>query len=122
MSLVLTDVRTCWEAIVPGVQTVLDQVPGRYRPEDVYAALVNGSAWLYRGAGGFVVLQARGGELLVWLAFSAVPGAVARYQAELDELARAGGFRRLVMESNRAGWVRVPGWEPVGIVYERVIE
>lgn len=125
LGLRLADIRAEWESIKPGLETMRARFGPDWRVEDVYAACVSGQAFLYVGDCGFVVLQADRckvtGEplMLIWLAYADERGSIERYQAEVDRIARDGGFGRMVLWSRRKGWARVPGWTEVATVYER---
>lgn len=124
-TLTLVDARSVWEQVRPGLEHVKLKVGAPWRPEDIYAACIAGEAFLYQGESGFLVVQPKTNpfngtpELLVWVAFAEGEGNIARFQESVDELAREHKFSRLTMWSNRPGFVRVPGWTQVAIVYER---
>lgn len=123
--LIPADIREVWEQVLPGLTHVKTKTKARWRPEDVYVSCVVGTAYLYLGEPGFVVVQPKEDpftgerELLVWIAYSNAQGSVATFQAAVDALALDHGFTKLTMWSNRPGWERVPGWEAVSMVYER---
>ncbi len=126
-TLVLKEVREVWDAIRPGLEQVRQKTGAPWRAEDVYAACVVGQASVYVGETGFVVVQAKtdpfsgAPELFVWVAYAEGQGNLERFQAAVDELARDHEFTKLTMWSNRPGFARVPGWQPVATVYERAL-
>lgn len=126
-ALMAADVRVVWDTILPGLQAVKAKTRASWRVEDVYHSLVAGSAFLYVGDPGFVIVESQvepfSGEpvLLVWIAFSRARDGVARFQAAVDALARAYGYSRLRFWSNRAGWEQAAGWDEVAQVYERAV-
>lgn len=119
------DIREVWGEVRYGLEHVRQKTEAPWRPEDIYAACVMGKAHVYLGEPGFVVFQPQENkltgapELLVWVAYSREVGAVKEFQDAVDEVARSGGFAKLVMWSNRAGWERNDGWKAVATVYER---
>lgn len=122
------NIREVWDEIKPGLEATRQKINAPWRVEDVYSACLVGQAFLYLGAAGFVIVQPQADrlsgtpELLVWVAFSREQHSVERFQAAVDELAVAGGFKTLVMWSNRPGWDKVPGWSKVATVYERRLD
>lgn len=121
------NIRDHWDRIRPGVQCVISLSKADYRPEDVYAACVQGLAALYVDDPGFVILAPQVNvftgrrELLVWIAWAEGNGLIERYQPEIDDIARREGFEALVCWSNRRGFGRVPDWREVATVYERSV-
>lgn len=121
----LADIRTEWDRIRPAIERLIQKGGAAFRAEDVYAAVVTGSAHLYTGATGFVVVQPDKdkitGEatLLVWIAWASGSGNVARFQPAIDRLAIENGYHKLVMSSPRKGWERVKGWRKVTTLFER---
>lgn len=121
------DIRACWETVKPGIDAVIACSKADYRAEDVYAACVQGLAFLYVDEPGFVVLAPQVNtftgrrELLVWLAFAEGRGNIAAYQPQIDAIAQREGFGTLTCWTARAGFARVPGWREVGMVYERSV-
>lgn len=94
-------------------------------PEDVYAAVKQGTAYLFRGlvryqpngtviVGGFVVLVPQTNlytnrkSLLVWITtiFPGFKGLLQPGLQALKELARRGGYESLTFFSSRHGWRR----------------
>lgn len=121
----LGDARAVWDEIRPGLEAVKAKSHAPWRPEDVYAALLAGRAFLYLGEPGFVIVEPKEdpftgeGELLVWIAYSREVGAVERFQEAVDDLARTHGFTKLTLWSDRPGWEKTPGWQQVSAIYER---
>jgi hypothetical protein len=71
-----SDIRQCWDEVRPGLEEIKARWPeaNTWRPEDVYAAVVNGDAVLYRTEDGFAVCtievdQYTGTkDLFIWIA------------------------------------------------------
>ena len=126
--LTLVDVRDYWDEMKPGLEWTRQKIGAPWRPEDVYAACLSGSAFVYSGETGFVVVQPKTDpfngkpELFVWIAF-AFDGLnnIERFQSSVDRLAQDFGFEKLTMWTNRPGFEKVPGWTQVSAVYERVL-
>lgn len=122
------DIRAVWDTVRPGLERVKAKINAPWRVEDVYVACVVGTAHLYLGAPGFVVVQPKTDpftqeqELLVWIAYSEEQDSVSRFQEAVDALALDHGFSKLTMWSNRPGWERNDGWTQIAAVYERHVE
>jgi hypothetical protein len=108
----LADIRTEWDRIRPAIERLIQKGGAAFRAEDVYAAVVTGSAHLYTGATGFVVVQPDKDKITG-------SGNVARFQPAIDRLAIENGYHKLVMSSPRKGWERVKGWRKVTTLFER---
>lgn len=75
-----SDIRQCWDEVRPGLEEIKARWPeaNTWRPEDVYAAVVNGDAVLYRTEDGFAVCtievdQYTGTkDLFIWIAHAPV--------------------------------------------------
>lgn len=125
--LILADIRQEWDRIRPAIDQMIQKSGAVFRAEDVYAAVVTGSAHLYTGATGFVVVQkdidkiTGEAQLLIWIACASGAGNVTRFQPAIDQLALQNGYRKLIMSSPRKGWERVKGWRKVTTLFERVL-
>jgi hypothetical protein len=121
----LADIRSEWDRIRPVIERLIQKGNGAFRAEDVYAAVVTGSAHLYTGETGFIVVQPDKdkitGEaaLLIWIACASGTGNITRFQPAIDQLAIENGYHKLVMSSPRKGWERVEGWRKVTTLFER---
>lgn len=122
-----TDIRRVWEKVLTGLWAIKRDMPVYWRPEDVYAKCVNGSAHLYTAPEGFVVLEKRTNaytlevELLVWIAYGEGPGLMEKYQQQIEDIGRGVGAARLVMYSPRRGFEKRAdmGWEFETAIYRR---
>lgn len=117
------DIRQHWDAVRAPIAECL--AGDEDRPEDLYAACVYNDAAFYIAHDGFVVLRKRttrlGAELRVWVGYcTGETGALARYGAELQRLAREISAVRIVFETRRAGFDRrLPeGWRRAASIYE----
>jgi hypothetical protein len=116
------NIRDVWEEIRPGVETVVARGGGDWRAEDLYAACVNGTAWLWMSEeGDFCVLQLQRNEYrnqlecFVWAAYNR--GDIEAHLQQVGEIAREAGAKRLVMSSARRGWERRPEWRKLHSTY-----
>lgn len=73
----LTDIRSCWDRIKPGIEEILKENPYlSFIPEDVYSECVNERAFLYTSPVGFGVLTievdqfTKDKTLLIWIAYT----------------------------------------------------
>lgn len=125
--LTLVDIRDVWDDIRPGLERTKSKIGAPWRPEDVYAACLSGTACLYTGETGFVVAQPKADpfngkpELFIWIAFASGDGNIERFQEAVDDLAKDHDFTKLTMWTNRPGFDRVPGWTQIAAVYERTL-
>lgn len=122
------DIRQVWDQILPGLLDLKARYPLDWRPEDVYAACVNGTSELFLSDSGFLVTELTENqfdttlEFLVWVAYDRSPDAQSRYLSEVEAMARARGAKRLVMVSSRKGWERAGYWTATFIHYERDLD
>ena len=74
------DIRLIWDHIKPGLQEIKNQADPDWRPEDIYAAVLNGVAELYIDVEqdpceSFIILQEKPNifnaskSLLIWIAY-----------------------------------------------------
>lgn len=125
--LTLVDVRDVWDEVRLGLDYTKNKIDAPWRPEDIYAACLSGTAYLYTGETGFVVVQPKtdpfsgAPELFVWVAFARGDKNIERFQESVDALATDHGYSKLTMWTNRQGFERVPGWVQVATVYERLV-
>jgi hypothetical protein len=117
-----TDIRTVWDVIRPRLEVVRARSGGEWRVEDVYAACVNGTAFLWMDDGvDFAVLQLNRAdfsqelECFIWAAYNA--GDLAAHTRQVVEIAQEAGATRLVMISARSGWDRRPEWKKLHSTY-----
>lgn len=125
----LADIRVEWPHVREGLEQVRALCDEAWRVEDVYAACVNGGAFLYTARDGFVILQPlkddyRGDTYLhIWIAWGDGRDMVDRYAREIDRIAAMNQYERITFSSPRKGWERhVPeGWAVKKVVYEREV-
>ena len=74
---VLTDIRSTWNKVRPGIESILADNPDlTYIPEDVYSECVNERAFLYTSSVGFLILTmevdrfTKDKTLLLWIAYT----------------------------------------------------
>jgi hypothetical protein len=113
------DARARWEWLRAGLEHVRRKVGGeRWLPEDIYGELKAGTAFCYVVELGsttpaFLIVQRQvdldGIALFVWVMWAephVLTQHMAAVMAELNQLARSIGARRLRHESPRKGWGR----------------
>ena len=120
-----TDIRIAWDAIKDGVHHVKEITDAPWRPEDLYAACVNGDAHLFTCPEGFVIVELQTDrytlerEMFVIAAYGDGDRLLAKYQEELDKLARHFGATSITTSSPRPGFGRLSGWEQDCVFYRR---
>jgi hypothetical protein len=98
------DLRQYWDEIRPGLEEIKATWPqaNTWRPEDVYAEVVNGNAVLYRTEDGFAVCTLQPdkftgtSDLFIWIAYSYAPngsGMLQKYWPSFIEVAADLGCR-----------------------------
>lgn len=125
------DVREVWDSIYPGIIETKVKTNPEWRPEDLYAACVNGQSHIFKpdaDSPDFVLLAQSvstytGKRLLkIVIAYSKDGDAVEKYGAEIDAIGREAGCAESEFSSPRKGWERhgpKHGYEPVMTVYRR---
>ena len=125
----LTDIRTCWEQIRPGLEIEKAKCHSDWRPEDVYKLCVDGRWSLFTddGTDGFVMMSQYTcpftGCIRLVLEAGYYHGEVPvfeAYGAALDEMARDVGASEIEIQSCRRGFEKL-GWRPMGIWYRREV-
>lgn len=133
MRLQETPIRVVWPFVRDGLERLAEKVPVDWRPEDVYAECVNGTAFLYLPAGpdpdGFIIFKpttrhySGQRELLVWIVWGRGQRLLETYNDDVEALARVQGFDAITFWSPRPGLEKVPerlpGWVKQTVVYER---
>lgn len=122
-SLPFTNIREVWPDVKRGLEVIQRRCPEvRWRPEDVYAACVNGDAALCFEDGNFIVLKdyndplSLARVLWVWIAYGTGINAM---QPRLDAYAADQGYDELRLTSSRKGWSQVDGWEFMEATYRK---
>lgn len=109
-----------WPLVRDSLELVKIRAHSTWQPEHVFAALYNKNAELHlihtNGLYcGFVVLMPMldpfNGErtLVIWCGYSRVQGTVQETMPLVEEYARENGFKYVVSQSPRKGWLRVLG-------------
>ena len=119
-----------WPIILPGLEKVTAHSFDHDLPEQIRLACVSGIAHLFVAFGpeyrGFAVLRpeqnptgTRG--MHIWAAYSENSGLDERL-AEIEELAREGGFQQVTFSSPRKGWARrLKEYQPTYQIYRKVL-
>lgn len=112
------NLRWYWDEIRPMLLRVKAKVSERWLPEDVYAAIKNGSAHLYavlddyQGVQAIVIYKRErdwdGFVLRVWIACNKQPDRnTIDYLEQSHRIARSSGCKRIVWDSSRKGYVKI---------------
>jgi len=130
---IVSDVRREWDWVRPGIEEILRNAKTlTYRPEDVYAACVNGQAVLWITSEGFVVSTTEVDHftgkktMFLWLAWAKEKGnsLVSKYQSFFERVAREAGYSYLETRSPFLGLMshlETNGWTVDTVVYTRAI-
>lgn len=126
----LTDIRTCWEKIRPGLLEVSRKCNTDWSPADIYDACRQGRAVLFVEGDDFCVLQhqtnyAGERELFIWVTYAGRNRAQEYYLPKIKEIARRLGAVRLETASPRPGFERRAakvGWKPITRIYQMEVE
>lgn len=108
-----------WPLVEKGVEYVINKTKAPFTASDVKGYCVKNFAWLIitsdmegAYAGCTVVAESdldnfsKRREMLIWVAYSKVPGAAEYTTERLETVAKDHGFGYLVFHSPRPGWVR----------------
>lgn len=125
------DARRDWGWIRNGLLEIIGRCKERYLPEDVWQAVMAGSAFVWRVETahdeiGFLILRKDqdpdGPALFVWCCWCE-PGSLAKHGADLMERLKEVGHRigakRIRFESSRKGWALFEHFEERSVIYER---
>ena len=127
----LPEVRAEWGWLRNGLLTVIERTRERWLPEDVWQSIMGQHAFAWRITKdaddiGFMVLRrdmdVDGPALFVWALWVEPDGLRDCYRelmAQIDDVARRIGAKRIRMESPREGWTWVKFFDPVRTIYER---
>lgn len=113
-------VKQLWPDIRPGLDAVIRKTTPSWIPEDVYAVIMQGRAWVMIGrqAGefaGFVVVSSENDQFtgsavpMIWIAYSKekIEGMLEFVLDEVCKLIKAQGGRQVIMHSPRSGWQKL---------------
>lgn len=124
-------VREEWVWVKRGIEEILAEQPQlTFRPEDVYAACLNGEAHLWVAPEGFVITTAEVDEFtgektfLLWLAWAKNRGqsCAIKYLPFFAELARENGFQNIETRTPITAledYFLAEGWKKDTVVYTR---
>jgi len=124
-------VRDVWDKILPGLLEVKKRAKPSWRPEDLYAACLNGQLYVFmpdEDSSDFVLLgegvSAYTGKriLKIVVAYSKDGNAIKKYGDQIDEIGIEAGCVESEFSSSRKGWQRLGpkyGYEPEFVVYRR---
>jgi hypothetical protein len=107
-----------WPLIRGGIEEVLGRNSPGLIPEDVYSFLAQKRAWLVIAVNketkkyeGFVILAEElpnvfldVPDMLIWIAYSKVPGTALKLFPHIEKAAKKNGYKRIAFHSARDGW------------------
>lgn len=126
---VVGDIRKDWDSVRPCIEWILqDQPQLSFRPEDVYAEVVGGSAVYWKSVDGFVVTTVEVDgftskkTLFCWLAWSHERGnkTVLKHFPFFQRVAAEAGMEALEVRTPHSGMEQVlldSGWQLNNVVY-----
>lgn len=126
----VTDIRTCWEKIRPGLEIIKRKCHADWRVEDVYSRCVSGSWTLFTAAGvdGFFICWKADATfrpekvLEIECAYHAGDvDAFAVFEPLILELAKKNGCAAVQFRSPRKGYQR-KGWKVVDMIYRQEVK
>ena len=124
-------VREEWVWVKRGIEEILAEQPQlTFRPEDVYAACLNGEAHLWVAPEGFVITTAEVDEFtgaktfFVWLAWTKERGqsCVVKYYSFFAQTARRHGFSHIEVRTPITAleeYLLAEGWKKDTVIYTR---
>jgi hypothetical protein len=127
----LANVRQEWDWVKRGIEEIIAEQPQlTFRPEDVYAAVLNGEALLWVAPEGFVITTEECDEFtgaktfLVWLAWAKERGqsCVIKYYSFFAQAAKEHGFTSIEVRTpvtSLEGYLLAEGWKKDTVIYTR---
>ena len=131
---VLTDIRSTWNKVRPGIENILADNPDlTYIPEDVYSECVNERAFLYTSSVGFLILTlevdrfTKDKTLLLWIAYTYEKGGHEwlAHDEWFNDLAKEAGCKYLEARSRvpeMETYTKKIGWELDTRIYRKDIK
>lgn len=117
------NIREVWPDVKRGLEVIQRRCPEvRWRPEDIYAACVNGDAVLAYEDGNFAVLKdyvdpySLSRVLWVWVGFGVGLNAM---RVRVERYAKEQGYDEIRLTSSRKGWSQIDGWEFMEATYRK---
>lgn len=130
---VLTDIRSTWNIIKPGLKSILADNPNlTFIPEDVYSDCVNEKAFLFTSPVGFLVLTVetdrytKDKTLYMWIAYTYNKGGHEwlAHEAWIEKVAKRSGCKYIEAQSHvreLEPYALKRGWSLDTIVYRRKV-
>ena len=131
---VLTDIRSTWNTVKPGIKQILRDNPSlTFIPEDVYSECVNERAFLFTSPKGFLVLTievdryTKDKTLYMWLAYTYDIGGHQwiAHEQWMESVAKELDCKFIEAQSNVPGfesYAVANGWSLDTRVYRRKVE
>ena len=109
--------RAIWPLVLPHLIKVREACNEQWIPEDVYADVRSGAAWLLvRGEAPALTLVCvlridasiynSDKDLVMWIASSTEGSDVLEHWPQIEQMARQAGCKRVTFNSPRRGWLR----------------
>ena len=127
----LANVRQEWDWVKRGIEEIIAEQPQlTFRPEDVYAAVLNGEALLWVAPEGFVITTEQSDEFtgaktfFVWLAWAKERGqsCVVKYYSFFAQIAKQHGFSNIEVRTPITAleeYLLAEGWIKDTVIYTR---
>lgn len=113
-------VKQFWPEIRTGLEAVIKKTNPSWIPEDVYAVVMQGRAWVGVGFqdlefAGFIVVSSENDQFtgtsspMIWIAYSKekIEGMLEFVLDEVCKIIKSQGGRQVIMHSPRAGWQKL---------------
>jgi len=106
------ELKSWWQFVKPGLETILRKSPEDWIPEDVYAQCLSKAAllWVFVEENrplGFMVLVVRQETVHVWCLWSAVRDRLEEGSEVFWKALREANIKRVTFDTHRKGWDRV---------------
>ena len=131
---VLTDIRSTWNKVRPGIEKILEDNPQlTFIPEDVYSDCVNENAFLFTSPAGFLIFTlqldryTKDKTLYMWIAYTYEIGGHQwiAHEIWIEKVAKSFNCKYIEAQSNVPGfesYATKNGWNLDTRIYRREVE
>jgi len=131
---VLTDIRSTWNKVRPGIEKILEDNPQlTFIPEDVYSDCVNENAFLFTSPAGFLIFTlqldryTKDKTLYMWIAYTYEIGGHQwiAHEKWIERVAKSFNCKYIEAQSNVPGfesYATKNGWNLDTRIYRREVE
>ena len=131
---VLTDIRSTWNKVRPGIEKILEDNPQlTFIPEDVYSDCVNENAFLFTSPAGFLIFTlqldryTKDKTLYMWIAYTYEIGGHQwiAHEKWIEKVAKSFNCKYIEAQSNVPGfesYATKNGWNLGTRIYRREVE